>query len=71
MEVRVDSYVESPKGERNLINTAFLVEVAIDSKGMPAKVPRLMCRTQEEIEEFEAGLRRKKYRDEMSGELYR
>jgi acyl-CoA hydrolase len=58
MEVRVDSYVEELSGKRKLVNTAYLVLVALDGNGKPTPVPGLICDTQEEKAEWEAGKRR-------------
>lgn len=52
MEVRVDTYVESLEGERTLINTAYIVLVALDEFERPAPVPPLLLETDEEREEF-------------------
>lgn len=62
MEVRVDTYVENLTGERNLINTAFIVMVAIDENNRPTKVPPLILETEEEKAEFDAGRERSKNR---------
>ena len=48
MEVRVDTYAESLKGQRRLINTAYLVEVAIDQEGNALEVPGLIRETAEQ-----------------------
>lgn len=58
MEVRVDSYVEELSGERQLVNTAYLVLVALDEHGKPTPVPGLICDTPEEKAEWEAGKKR-------------
>ncbi|QAT50463.1 acyl-CoA thioesterase [Caproiciproducens sp. NJN-50] len=58
MEVRVDSYVEELSGERKLVNTAYLVLVALSEDGKPIPVPRLICDTPEEKAEWEAGEKR-------------
>lgn len=58
MEVRVDSYVEELSGERKLVNTAYLVLVALNDGGKPVPVPRLICDTPEEKAEWEAGEKR-------------
>jgi acyl-CoA hydrolase len=42
MEIRVYSYVEKLSGERTLVNTAYLVFVAIDDEGNPVKVPEFV-----------------------------
>ena len=62
MEVRVDSYRENKGGERQLINTAFLVMVALDDDGNVKKVPTLVLETEEERKEWEDGVRRNELR---------
>lgn len=63
MEVRVDTYVEKLSGEKERINRAYLVMVALDKDGRPAPVPALIPETDEDRAEFEAGkLRRAKRR---------
>ncbi len=64
MEVRVDSYVEALNGQRKLVNTAYLVLVALDENGKPAPVPRLICETPEEKAEWEAGKKRRQLRQQ-------
>ena len=58
MEVRVDTFVEKLSGERKLINQAYLVLVALDENEKPVAVPGLILETDEEKEEWEAGVRR-------------
>ena len=48
MEVCVDTYVETISGERDHINSARFMMVALDENDMPVRVPRLMLRTDEE-----------------------
>jgi acyl-CoA hydrolase len=55
MEVRVDTYVENLKGERRMINQAYLVYVALDENEKPTSVPGVICETSEEEEEFKKG----------------
>ncbi|MCH4239682.1 MAG: acyl-CoA thioesterase [Oscillospiraceae bacterium] len=62
MEVRVDSYVESLNSSRKLVNTAYLVLVALDENGHPTPVPQLICETPEEKAEFAAGQKRRELR---------
>lgn len=52
MEVRVDSYVETYDEEQQLINTAYLVFVALDENGTPTPVPKYEPETYEEREEW-------------------
>ncbi|HCR44421.1 MAG TPA: acyl-CoA thioesterase, partial [Ruminococcaceae bacterium] len=68
MEVKVDTFTEEYSGERKLVNTAYLVLVALDKDGRPVPVPKLICDTKEEKAEEQAGMKRrmlrKKRRDE-------
>lgn len=49
MRVQVDTYVESTHdGQRNLINRAELVIIAIDDEQHPVRVPRLLPDPEEE-----------------------
>ena len=60
LEVRVDSFRENKGGTKELINTAYLVMVALtdgeDPK--PKKIPRLIPETEEEKEEWAAAQKR-------------
>lgn len=62
MEVRVDTYVEDLNGERKLVNTAYLTEVALDDNNRPTPVPPLLCETAQEAADFEAGKKRRALR---------
>jgi len=70
MEVRIDSFAENLSGKIRLINTAFVILVAIGHDGRPCKVPRLLLQNSIEEKEFEAGKRRKEFRKQMNKELY-
>lgn len=70
IEVRVDTYVEPLKGEKYLVNTAYLVLVAIDEEGRPKPVPRLILETEEERQEWEAGKKRHQLRKNRRKENY-
>ena len=70
MEVRVDSYVEALNGDRKLVNTAYLVLVALDESGRPTPVPRLICETPAEKVEWELGEKRHKLREQRRSEMY-
>lgn len=70
MEVRVDSYVEELNGDRKLVNTAYLVLVALDGNGRPTPVPRLICETPQEKTEWEAALRRRQLRQQRRSEAF-
>ncbi len=59
MEIKVTVYVEELNGNRKLINTAYVIMVALDENEKPAEVPRLILETEEELLEYEnAKLRR-------------
>ena len=62
MEVRVDTFVESLVGSRTLVNTAYLVMVALDGRERPMNVPRLELVNDEEKAEWEAGKKRSELR---------
>jgi len=62
MEVCVKTYVEEPDGKRRDVNAAYLVMVAMDENNTPVEVPPLIVETKEEIEEFEAGKKRRALR---------
>ena len=70
MEVRVDSYVEALDGDRKLVNTAYLVLVALDEGGRPTPVPRLICETPTEKTEWEAGEKRRRLREQRRSESF-
>lgn len=58
MEVCAKTYVENLNGTRRLINTAYLVMVALDENENPVEVPRLVIETEEEKAEWEAAEKR-------------
>ena len=68
MEIRVDTYVEDLNGEQKQINSAYLVLVALDENDMPAKVPSLIIETDDERDEWEAGIKRHNLRKQRRAE---
>ena len=64
MEVCVDTFVErlSEPGERLHVNRAYLTMVAVDRSGKPTKVPELICETEAEKADYEAGMERRALR---------
>lgn len=64
MEVCVDTFVErlSNPGERLHVNRAYLTMVAVDGDGNPVPVPRLICETEAERADYEAGMQRRAMR---------
>jgi len=61
LEVRVDPYAENLQGERNIINKAYVVMVALDKNEKPTPVPKLILETDEERAEWEAGEKRREF----------
>lgn len=70
MEVCVRSYVEALDGARLLINTAFIVMVALDADERPVTVPGLILETKEEIREWEDGYKRNLLRKQRRAQHY-
>ena len=70
MEVCVKTYIEGLNGERELINKAYLVMVALDENEQPTEVPELVLETEAEIREWEAAKRRNKLRKKRRMENY-
>lgn len=70
MEVCTKTYVESLDGTRELINTAYLVMVALDENEKPTEVPRLILETDEERAEWDAAERRVKLRKQRNKENF-
>lgn len=64
MEIKVETFIEELCGRKKLINTAYVVMVAIDENGKPVKVPELEIVTDEEKHEYEEALLRRKRREE-------
>ena len=64
MEVCVDTYVESPKGERHRINNAHFMMVALDENDRPIQVPRLILQTEDEHLAWAHGEERRRIRNE-------
>lgn len=70
MEVCVKTYVEHLSGIRNLINTAYLVLVALDENERPVPVPGLLPETLEERLEWQAGEKRRALRKRRGKEHF-
>lgn len=66
METRVVVTAEDVlSGEVTHTNTAYFVYVALDKKGRPTPVPKLICETAEEQERFTRAEERQNYRLEQ------
>ncbi len=62
MEVRVDTYVEQLDGARQRVNRAYMVFVAIDWEGKPVAVPPFEPAPDEERDEHEPAIERRRIR---------
>lgn len=63
MEVRVEVRAEDPiEGEQMHTNTAYLVYVALNDRGRPKAVPRLVSENDLEERRMQAGAERQSYR---------
>lgn len=70
MEVYLDVWTEDREsGERSKANEAIYTFVAVDETGRPVKVPELTPETKEEIERFNAALRRKQLSLVLAGKM--
>ena len=55
----VDSFVEKMDGRREMVNRAYLVEVALDENEKPRPVPKLILETEEDKMEWNAAEKRR------------
>ena len=62
MEVCVDTYVETPSGNRERINNAHFMMVALDDRDQPVRVPRLVLQTEDEELAWSHGVERQRIR---------
>ena len=64
MEVCVDTFVERMGNmkEKLHVNRAYLTMVAVDADGRPTPVPGLICETEAEKLDYEAGMERRSMR---------
>ncbi len=62
LEVRVETYVEKLGGEKDLINRAYLVFVALDEEDKPMSVPHFEPETEAEKAEYAMAEERRKIR---------
>ena len=70
MEVRIDTYVESPDGTRRVINRAYEVMVALDENDNKVEVPGLIVETESEKAEWLGAQKRNELRKERRIEGY-
>ena len=67
MEVGVKVWAENTRtGKVAHVASAYLVFVAIDEQGQPAKIPQIEPQTPDEIRRYEGALRRREHREAES-----
>ena len=64
MEVCVDTYVETPTGQRTRINNAHFMMVALDENDKPKPVPKLILQTEDEHLAWSHGEERRRIRNQ-------
>ena len=70
MEICVKTYVESLRNELKLINTAYVIMVALDENDKPTAVPPLVLKTTDEKEEWNRAIKRRELRKIREIEKY-
>lgn len=70
MEVCVETYVEHLDSSRTLINTAYVIIIAIDENEKPVEVPRLKLKTEEEKAEWTLAEKRAEIRKQRRKEMF-
>ena len=70
MEVCVETYVEHLDSSRTLINTAYVIIIAIDENEKPVEVPRLKLETEEEKAEWALAEKRAEIRTQRRKEMF-
>ena len=61
MEVKVETFAENLRGERRMINRAYVVVVAIDEYEKPAPVPPLLLENDEQRAQWAAGEKHREF----------
>ena len=64
MEVCVATYVETPGGQRDRINNAHFMMVALDENDKPVQVPKLILQTEDEHLAWSHGEERRRIRNQ-------
>ena len=68
MEVCVDTYVETLRGERTRINNAHFMMVALDENDKPMRVPGLLLQTEDEHLAWAHGEERRRIRNQRKAD---
>ena len=70
MEICVKTFVENLTGELELINTAYVVMVALDENDKPTMVPQLILQNESEQQEWNCAVKRRDLRLKRRNEEY-
>ena len=70
MEICVKTFVENLNGELVLINTAYVVMVALDENDRPSIVPQLVLQNENEQQEWDRAVKRRDLRLKRRNEEY-
>lgn len=70
MEICVKTFVENLNGELDLINTAYVVMVALDENDRPSIVPQLVIQNESEQQEWDRAVKRRDLRLKRRNEEY-
>lgn len=70
MEVCIKTYVENLNGQRELINKAYFVMVALDKNERPVEVPRLILENDEEYQNWQSAQKRDLLRKQRHNEKF-
>ena len=69
MEVCVDTYVETLDGQRDRINNAHFMMVALDENNKPVPVPKLILQTEDEHLAWAHGEERRRIRNQRRKDI--
>ena len=69
MEVCVDTYVETLDGQRDRINNAHFMMVALDENNKPVQVPKLILQTDDEHLAWAHGEERRRIRNQRRKDM--
>ena len=68
MEIKVETFVETNSGERELINHAYLTMIGLDENDKPCRLPRLNLESEEDKKEWERAETRRQIRLRQNAE---
>ena len=69
LEVFIDVWIDDDKGKKIKANEAIYTFVAVNRRGKPVKVPKLIPQTDIEINRYDAALRRRQLSLVLAGKI--